>query len=579
VTLTVGHLNILSVTFTVTLIGIGIDYGTYYISRYMQYRRAGMECEESLLQTTRTIGASIATGALTTSVAFFAAGLTKFVGVSELGIIAGGGILLCCVAQLFVLPALIHVVDHTRWGQSAPTPLPIHSWVNPFLKLPKMMMIGGAVATVIAAIGMKDLWYDHNLLNMQPQGLESVELEHKLLSEDQSMWYALSMGTRKELLERKEKFLKLNSVERVEEIVSLMPADLDVKQPIIADINQRLGSLAERPPAVAIDPIDELGAALAQAQQLAMQQNGGVDCARRLELVRDALRRLTPAECYARISQFQQQVAGELLSRLHTLQSVADPQPPQLSDLSEGLVHRFVGQNGKYLLKIYGRGDIWDMQALTKFVHEVRSVDPRATGNPLQAYEASLEMKQSFEQAAIYALLVITAVLYLDFRNLTHCALAALPLAMGLAATFGLLGFMNQPLNPANLIALPLLLGIGIDYGVHIVHEYLEQSGRYRMSQATAVAVMVDALTTIIGFGSLMIASHRGLQSLGRVLTLGVAACTIASLWCLPAFLAWLTRKRPLVPWVPDAVESYDHEVELAEPLNTGPIVPTRRAA
>jgi uncharacterized protein len=579
VTLTVGHLNILSVTFTVTLIGIGIDYGTYYISRYMQYRRAGLECEESLVETTRTIGASIATGAITTSVAFFAAGLTKFVGVSELGIIAGGGILLCCVAQLFVLPALIHVVDHTRWGKSAPAPLPIHSWVNPFLKLPKLMMIGGAVATAIAAIGMKDLWYDHNLLNMQPQGLESVELEHKLLSEDQSMWYALSIGTRQDLLERKEKFLKLESVERVEEIVSLMPADLEVKQPIIADINNRLGGLAERPPAVAIDPIDELGAALAQAQQLAMQQNGGVECARRLELVRDALRRLPAPECYERISQFQQQVAGELLSRLHTLRSVADPQPPQLTDLSDSLVRRFVGQNGKYLLKIYGRGDIWDMQALSKFVHEVRGVDPRATGNPLQAYEASLEMKQSFEHAALYALLVITAVLYLEFRNLRHCALAALPLGMGLAATFGLLGFMNQPLNPANLIALPLLLGIGIDYGVHIVHEYLEQSGRYRMSQATAVAVLVDALTTIIGFGSLMIASHRGLQSLGRVLTLGVAACTIASLWCLPAFLAWVTRKRPLVPWVPDAVESYDHEAEPAEFVESAPIVPTRRAA
>ncbi|MCC7087391.1 MAG: MMPL family transporter [Pirellulales bacterium] len=580
VTLAVGHLNILSVTFTVTLIGIGIDYGTYYISRYMQYRRAGMACEPSLLETTRTVGASIATGAITTAIAFFAAGFTRFVGVAELGIVAGGGILLCAVAQLFVLPALIHLVDHTRWGKASPAPLPIHSWVNPLLKLPKLMMIGGVAATVIAAIGMKDLWYDHNLLHMQPQGLESVELERQLLAEDQSMWYALSIcDSQQELLERKEKFLKLASVDRVKEIASLFPTNIDVKQPIIQRINGRLANLAERPPAVAIDPIDELGAALAKAQQLAELQRDGATCARSLELLRDALRRLPASVCYERISQFQQQTAGELLSRLHVVRMVSNPQPPQLTDLPESLVDRFVGHNGKFLLQIYGRGNIWDMQALKKFVYDVRSIDPRATGNPLQAYWASLEMKESFEYAALYALLVIVAVLYLDFRNLAQCAMASLPLAMGLAATFGLLGYLDQPLNPANLIALPLLLGIGIDYGVHIVHEYLEQSGRYRMSQATAVAVMVDALTTIIGFGSLMIASHRGLQSLGRVLTLGVAACTVASMWVLPAVLAWLTRKRPLIPWVADAVESYDHESAPAEALEAVVVVPTRRAA
>jgi predicted RND superfamily exporter protein len=110
--------------------------------------------------------------------------------------------------------------------------------------------------------------------------------------------------------------------------------------------------------------------------------------------------------------------------------------------------------------------------------------------------------------------------------------------------TFGLMGLLNIPLNPANLIALPLIVGIGVDYGVHIVHNFLEQEGRYRISPATAVAVLVDAVTTIIGFGSLMVASHQGLQSLGRVLTLGITCCTITSLVVLPAALTWLTRNR-----------------------------------
>ena len=237
-------------------------------------------------------------------------------------------------------------------------------------------------------------------------------------------------------------------------------------------------------------------------------------------------------------------MAGDLLSRLHALQEIANPEPPQLADLPASLVDRFVGQNGKHLLKIYGRGDIWDIDSLEQFVSDVRTVDPRATGNPLQAYEASLEMKQSYEQAALYALLVIGVVLWIDFRDARYVLLATLPLALGLLQTFGLMGLLDIPLNPANLIALPLILGIGVDYGVHIVHDYLEQRGRYRISPATAIAVVVDSVTTIIGFGSLMIASHQGLQSLGRVLTLGVTCCTFTSLIMLPAMLTWITRHR-----------------------------------
>jgi predicted RND superfamily exporter protein len=430
------------------------------------------------------------------------------------------------------------------------------------MKAPRLVIAAGVGLTVVGVFGLHRLWYDYNLLNMQPRGLESVELEKKLLAEcDQSMWYALSIsGSREELLARKAQFLKLPSVERTEEIVSLLPGDHEVKQPLIAGINGRLANLPERPPLVGVDPLDELGGILAQAQELAARTPSGAQCARRLEQLRDALRRLPPAECYAKISQFQQQLAGDLLSRLHTLRSVSNPEPPELSDLPASLVSRFVGQNGKYLLKIYGRGDIWNMEALSRFVHEVRSVDVRATGNPLQTYECSLEMKRSYEHATLYSLIVIFGVLWFDFRNIKHVALAAFPQFMGIIVTFGLLGYLNVPLNPANLMAVPMILGIGVDYSVYVVHEYLEQKGRYRMSPGTAIAVTVDSLTTMIGYGSLLIATHQGLQSLGRVLTLAVTFCTLMSIAVLPAFLAIITRKRPLVPWVGDAVESYDHD-------------------
>jgi hypothetical protein len=228
-----------------------------------------------------------------------------------------------------------------------------------------------------------------------------------------------------------------------------------------------------------------------------------------------------------------------------------------------------VGQHGKHLLKIYGRGDIWDTAALGKFVQEVRMVDPHVTGNPLQAHEASLEMKRSYQEAAVYSLLVILGVLVLDFKSWNHALLAALPLGVGVLQMFGLLGLLDIALNPANLIALPLILGIGVDYGVHIVHEFRESKGPYKMSSATAVAVLVDALTTLVGFGSLMVATHQGLQSLGRVLTLGVTCCLFTSLVMLPALLTLATRNRK----VPESETI---------PLPANPeaaIAPARRAA
>jgi uncharacterized protein len=543
-TASVGHLNILSVTFTVTMIGVGIDYGTYYVARYLQGRRRGLDCEAALLETSGAVGSSILTGAITTAVAFFSASLTSFVGVAELGTIASGGILLCAAAELLVLPAVIALVDRSVFGKHIPQPVPVHAWLAPIFKVPRFVALASMAATLAIASGLHELKYDHNLLNLQADGLESVAVEKKLLEEcDQSVWYALSIAdSREELLARKEALQHLPSVERVDEIASLLPVDEDLKQPIIERIHDRLATLPERPPEIPVDRLDSLGETLAWAQSEAAKRPAGLRTAWHLERTREALRRMPPEECFRALAAFQQRSAGELLSRLHALAGVANPQPPALDDLPPSLVERFVGQSGKHLLKIYGRGDIWNFESLEKFVKDVRSVDPRATGNPLQAYEASLEMKQSYEQAALYSLVVIMVVLWLDFRSITYALLAGLPLAIGMAQTLGLMGLVGIDLNPANLIGIPLILGIAVDYGVHIVHDALERPGPYSISASTANAVLVDALTTILGFGALMVASHKGLESLGRVLTLGVTTCTLTSLVFLPVVLAMLRR-------------------------------------
>jgi predicted RND superfamily exporter protein len=191
--------------------------------------------DTALIRTAQGVGPGILTGAVTTSIAFFAAGLTEFTGVAELGIIAGGGILLCCLAAMTVLPAILQLSDARRPGEVLPAPLDIHGWLGPLFARPRLLLVVTLGMTAGFALGMTRLEYDHNLLNLQPEGLESVELEKKLLSKsDQSVWFALSVAdSREDLLAMKQKFLdgiesgRIESVQRIEEIASLIPADLE----------------------------------------------------------------------------------------------------------------------------------------------------------------------------------------------------------------------------------------------------------------------------------------------------------------------------------------------------------------
>jgi len=543
-TLVVGHLNILSVVFTVTLNGLGIDYGLYYAARYMQKREQGLDTAEALRQAIWEVGPAITIGASTTAAGFFAAVFTTFTGIAELGIIAGGGILLCLVAQLYVLPAFILIVDRGKLGEKMPQPLQVTGWVNLLMKSPRQVVGFTLAISLMIGAGVTQLRYDHNLLNLQAKGLESVELEKRLLSECQeSMWFALSVANSpEELLARKARFEKLPTVERCQEIVSLLPDGVAEKSPVIERIHRRVANLPQMAPLISVDQPATLTQVLAQVQQLTQRMPGGEACAREAQALAEQIRTLPVAECYAKLSGFQQRTAGELLTRLQKLATVAEPTPPMLADLPEPITKRFVGQTGKHLLRIYGRGNIWDMDSLRQFVSEVRSIDALATGNPIQAYESSREMKHSYELAVLYSLGVIVAIIAIDLRSLLWTVVALLPLGLGVLVMLGAMGLMNMPLNAANMIALPLILGVGVDYGLHVIYDYRQQ-GRYQISPSTVLAVMIDALTSSVGFGSMMIANHQGLQSLGRVLTIGTTSCLCFAVFFLPALLGWLHRR------------------------------------
>jgi hypothetical protein len=549
VTVTIGHMNILSLAFGSILLGLGIDYGIYYVAGYLQMRRSASSSAEALRQTAVNFAPSITTGAMTSAISFFMVGLTEFTGVAELGIIAGSGILLCWLAQMTVLPAMIQLSDARRPRENLPSPLNFNLPLSPLFAKPRLVLALTLGGTVLLATGMRYLWYDYNLLNMEPSGLESVELERRMLNQTNlSVSFALmTVKSIEEIQARKKQLQGRPTVDHVEEIASLFPSQLDRKQPIIEAIHQRLALLPPsppQPPQLPVVPPAQLDAALAGIQQFLLAASGPADTIQRLGHLRQLLAQLPEQDYYRRMTAYQQATAGDLYQRLAMLQAVSNPQPPQTSDLPEGLVTRFIGKHGRFLLKVYSKVDVWDMEGMAEFVRDVREVDPEATGNPLQIYEASRHMKKSFEHAAWYTLLGIIPVVLFDFRRLSYVFYAALPMGAGLVQMFGLMGFLDIRLNPANMITLPFILGIGLENGVNIVHDFRRQGPRYRrMSSATSVAVMINSLTTMVGFGALMIAQHQGLQSLGRALTIGMACCLFSSL-VLPNLFCLLRQGR-----------------------------------
>ena len=260
-------------------------------------------------------------------------------------------------------------------------------------------------------------------------------------------------------------------------------------------------------------------------------------------------------EYYGRLNAFQSKLAADMLQALYALRTVSNPEPPALSDFPEGIVSRLVGKKGEFCMQIHTKADIWNMTEMAEFVGQLRAVDEKlhemnpaidtvVTGNPVQVYESERDMVWGYEKGGIFGVMIVIVVVWLDFRNIRMTLLALLPLFTSKLQLFGLMGLLGIPLNPANMIVLPLILGIGVDTGVQIVHDYLREPHPYRMNPSTSAALVINTLMNIVGFGALMIASHRGLHSLGRVLTLGMACCLLSCM-VMPSLLQLLPDMRP----------------------------------
>jgi hopanoid biosynthesis associated RND transporter like protein HpnN len=563
VTLAIGHLNILSSAFGVVVIGQGIDFSIHYVASYLKLRRQLYSPADALIATARDVGPGVFTGAVSTAAAFFAAGFTEFTGIAELGIIGGAGILLCVCATAIVLPPLIYLVDHGREEWPVPVILPAARWVRPFSRHPALTVASTLAITLLLTGGFTWVRYDHNLLNLQPAHLESSGIERELFSKlDDSVWFAVSMcETREELAQRKAQFEQLSQVAKTEEIGSLLPKSSYYREQLISEIHHAVSNLPARPASVAIDAarlkreVMRAQALLARdaAYETPLQQQFGA--------IAQELLSMDDQQLAARLSLASSAIAAQTLVPLRQLYEVSDPTPPNVTDLPRQLSDRFIGKNGRYLIKVYAKGNIWDLDRLGEFVREVESVDPRITGHPIQTFYASQHMQWSYIYSGGYALVAVFVLLLIDFRNLRHTLLAMTPLCLGFLQMCGLIGWLGIPFNPANMIGMPLIMGIGVDEGAHLVHDMRRRRGRFRLDDSTALAVILTSVTTMAGFGTLVLSRHQGLRSMGQVLTLGVGLCLACTVLFLPSLLVMLTGRRR----VEEIVENDEHELPAKE--------------
>ena len=553
--LTIGHLNILSVVFTTILIGLGIDFGIHILERFKEERQQGNEILPALQKTLQGTGKGNFAGAITTAIAFGAMVLTDFIGIVELGWIAGWGILFCMVAMLLVLPALITVEEKWRkpsYTQIKSTTATQRGWVDKLFDHYYLIIGVCTLLVLIASLSLKDLRFDYNLLNLQAKGTEAVQYEMKILeSAGRSAWSAAILADSFKEIQEKERQLKaLPTVARVESISAVIPDNQEENAQIIRE------NLAPLLRDLEVEPEDvdfswkALNKALKGIQfKLQGRESGDLDpvqmAGNRVRNFREQSQKMEPELAEKRLQNFSQLLFADYRNLMEELKANADVKLVKLEEIPETLRKRYISQKGKYVAHIFPSVDVWNLDERKKYLDDLRSVDPNVTGTAIHMFESTRLMTEGYVNGGLYAMTAIIIYVFFLFRNLRTVFFVLLPVLVGSIWTIGIMELIGLKLNMANLVILPLILGIGVVNGIHITHRYREEEDKHSsiLGKSTGQAVLLSSLTTMIGFGSMMVANHYGVFSLGMVLTLGVFNCLIASVTFLPALLKLSTAK------------------------------------
>ena len=558
-----GSLNLVTSAFIVTLLGLGIDFAVHLLSRFNEGRLDGMEPREAAESALLGAGPGILTGALTTAGAFIALASSEFLAFAQLGLITGVGLICVLLVTLSVMPAML-VTPRLRFLQGKGKPRTIS---GSFFGIPDLVVkyrgvvilagLGSAAAMLVTA---QSIPWSYDYMKLMPGGLASVEAMEKitLKSDFSAEVSAVVASSIEEARGFQKKLTAKGTIRRAESLAAYIPLEQQQKKALLARLAPVLKGRAKTE-AVAVDleavqeAVEEFKDALEEARFDA--KSGGADKEAALldkpvaAVVRldKALSEVPEADATRRLGKLQASLIDGLDQGLTILEknlaAEAITVERLLAQLPSGMSDRLYS-DGKFAVMAYPAKPIWEKAFLEQLVKDLRDVQAEATGFPVTHWETSSAIERGFKDASIIALLALVILLTIDFRSLRFTLLALAPLGMGVAWMWGGVSLLGLSYNFVNIIAFPLIIGIGVASGVHILHRYRQEGERHiaPVVRHTGMAIFLSAATTMVGFGSLSLASHRGAASLGNLLLLGVGACLLTAVLVLPAVIAMLGR-------------------------------------
>ena len=556
ITVTVGHLTVFSVMFMSLLIGIGIDYGVYLFMRFEEEARPGRPARHALELAAARSGPGILFGALAAAGTFGVLVLTEFRGIQEFGFIAGVAILMASVSMLTLYPAVIALRRRRTVAALPARPetedIPL---LRSLLRHRVAIVVVAAVLTAGGLLALPTVRFDYSRLNLQARDTESVIWERKIMASRGSGFAALATADSLAELEAKQAaFAALPTVSDQISVLKVIPADQEAKiaavhrmAPLVAEI--RLGDDATVDPAAVERALAGLRHRLGIAATEAEGRGPAADTLRsahaRTEALLARLARRDDA-ALAGLARVQARLRDDFVAKLRQLQANLTPRPITVQDLPPALTRKFVGTSGRLLVLVYPAIDTWQREGARAFVRQLRTVDAAVTGAPVISYEASRLVELAYLQGTAYAIVLVAGLAIVMLRRPLHIGLALVPVALGTLWTIGCMYLFGMTFNLANVWGLPLLIGASAEYGFNIVLRYREraEAGGVPFPRSNMTAVALNGLTTVAGFGSLMVARHQGIFGLGLFLTIGTAAALVSSLVLLPALLCLVDGRK-----------------------------------
>lgn len=571
--LTIGELNLISIAFAILFIGLGVDFAIHFGMAFAHERRNhGLPNRASLGAAIDAIGASLVLCGITTAIGFLVFLPTEYRGVAELGVIAGAGMFIILFLTLTLFPALL--LGWLRIPDDVIVPAPSRIDQGLALRIarhPRLVVAGAAALAVGAVPLLFDLRFDAHVIEMRDPDTASVQAFRDLLADGQtSPWYVNILASGPAEAEREAKALEARpEIGRTVRLASYVPDDQDEKIEILTDLAFLMEAPADAedaPPSYSVGEQTDALRALHDVLREAERPEEDAELVASLDVLESRLEtflsRIESEDDPGRVlSEFRDILLDRFPEEIARFRRSLDATAVTLEDLPAELVRRLRAPDGTLRIQAYPEEELQDFEALKRFVSSVLAVAPRAAGIAINLVEFGEATARSFRQALLSAALAISTLLFVLWRRPADVALVLAPLTLGSLLTCASMSVIDMNFNFANVLVLPLLFGIGVDSGIHLVHRarHLAASPSLPASlveSATAGAVFYSAVTTTVSFGTLALSGHEGMHTLGVMLTIGMFWTVVANLVFLPALLVVTGVSPPARPSEDAAAEA-----------------------